>query len=119
MPALRQASAVLAHADLSLRRGRVADLIGLIIEATGLQVEIGELCMVGDGRERAAVACEVVGFRAGRTLLMPLGELHGIGPGTTVHPTGSPFRVGVGEPLLGRVVDGLGAPWMALLRPHP
>jgi flagellum-specific ATP synthase len=110
MRALERASRALAHADLSLRRGRVADLIGLIIEATGLQVEIGELCMVGDGRDRPAVACEVVGFRAGRTLLMPLGELHGIGPGTTVHPTGSPFRVGVGEPLLGRVIDGLGVP---------
>jgi flagellum-specific ATP synthase len=110
MRALERASRALAHADLSLRRGRVADLIGLIIEATGLQVEIGELCMVGDGRDRPAVATEVVGFRAGRTLLMPLGELHGIGPGTAVHPTGSPFRVGVGEPLLGRVIDGLGVP---------
>ena len=41
---------------------------------------------------------------------MPLGELHGIGPGTSVFPTGSPFRVAVGEPLLGRVIDGLGNP---------
>jgi flagellum-specific ATP synthase len=98
------------EADLSRRVGRVSDLIGLIIEATGVQVEIGEVCMVGDGRDRVPVACEVVGFRGGRTLLMPLGELHGIGPGTSVHPTGSPFRVAVGEPLLGRVIDGLGAP---------
>jgi flagellum-specific ATP synthase len=41
---------------------------------------------------------------------MPLGELHGIGPGTNVHATGRPFRVAVGSGLLGRVVDGLGAP---------
>ena len=41
---------------------------------------------------------------------MPLGELHGIGPGTMVQPTGSPFRVAVGQPLLGRVIDGLGNP---------
>src|SRR5581483_7477282 len=84
--AVARAARLLAHSDLSRRRGRVADLIGLIIEATGLQVEIGEICLVGDGRDREAVACEVVGFRAGRTLLMPLGELHGIGPGTAVHP---------------------------------
>ncbi|HET8977317.1 MAG TPA: FliI/YscN family ATPase [Solirubrobacteraceae bacterium] len=99
--------------DLALRRGRVRDLIGLIIEATGLQVEMGEICLVGDGRERdgrGAVPTEVVGFRGGRTLLMPLGELSGIGPGTAVHPTGSPFRVGVGDRLLGRVIDGLGVP---------
>src|SRR5947209_8390261 len=108
--ALARARHVLAQSDLSRRRGRVADLIGLIIEATGLQVEIGEICHVGDGRDRPPVATEVVGFRAGRTLLMPLGEIHGIGPGTAVHPTGSPFRVAVGTPLLGRVLDGLGAP---------
>ncbi len=53
---------------------------------------------------------EVVGFREGRTLLMPLGELQGIGPGTKVLPTGAPFRVPVGPQLLGRVIDGLGAP---------
>jgi flagellum-specific ATP synthase len=99
--------------DLALRRGCVRDLIGLIIEATGLQVEMGEVCLVGDGRDRGGrgpVPTEVVGFRGGRTLLMPLGELGGIGPGTAVHPTGSPFRVAVGEHLLGRVIDGLGAP---------
>ena len=47
--------------------------------------------MVGDGATGPPVATEVVGFRGGRTLLMPLGELRGIGPGTAVHPTGSPF----------------------------
>jgi flagellum-specific ATP synthase len=107
---LVRAIRAIQETDLSRRVGRVSDLIGLIIEATGVQVEIGEVCMVGDGRERPSVACEVVGFRGGRTLLMPLGELHGIGPGTSVFPTGGPFRVAVGEPLLGRVIDGLGNP---------
>jgi flagellum-specific ATP synthase len=107
---LSRVAQAIEEADLSRRRGRVSDLIGLIIEATGLQVEIGEVCMVGEGRDRPAVATEVVGFRGGRTLLMPLGDLHGIGPGTIVNPTGRPFRVAVGEPLLGRVIDGLGNP---------
>jgi flagellum-specific ATP synthase len=107
---LVRAIGAVQEADLSRRIGRVSDLIGLIIEASGVQVEIGEVCMVGDGRDRPSVSCEVVGFRGGRTLLMPLGELHGIGPGTSVFPTGSPFRVAVGEPLLGRVIDGLGNP---------
>jgi flagellum-specific ATP synthase len=100
----------LTDEDLALRRGRVRDLIGLIIEATGLQVEMGEICLVGNGRDRPAVATEVVGFREGRTLLMPLGELRGISPGTAVHPTGKPFEVAVGDRLLGRVIDGLGIP---------
>ena len=109
-PAMSRASRVLQDEDLARRRGRVRDLIGLIIEATGLQVEMGEVCLVGDGRDRPAVATEVVGFRGGRTLLMPLGELHGISPGTSVHPTGNPFKVPVGDRLLGRVIDGLGVP---------
>src|SRR5438270_7364338 len=49
---------------------------------------------------------------------MPFGDLHGIGPGTIVHPTGGPFRVGVGEPLLGRVIDGLGNPLDGLAEPQ-
>jgi flagellum-specific ATP synthase len=107
---LVQAAHAIRTGDLAKRRGRVGDLIGLIIEATGIEAEIGELCMVGDGRREPPVPTEVVGFRSGRTLLMPLGELGGIGPGTPVVPTGSPFRVEVGEALRGRVIDGLGRP---------
>ncbi|MGH2873362.1 MAG: FliI/YscN family ATPase [Solirubrobacteraceae bacterium] len=112
-PALARVARVLADEDLARRRGRVRDLIGLIIEATGLEVEMGEICLVGDERDpdgRAAVPTEVVGFRGGRTLLMPLGELTGIGPGTCVRSTGSPFRIAVGDALLGRVISGLGRP---------
>ncbi len=115
--ALARAVRALKDADLAPRRGRVSDLIGLIIEATGVEVEIGEVCLVGEGRNRPLVATEVVGFRGGRTLLMPLGELHGIGPGTSVDPTGAPFRVAVGESLLGRVIDGLGSPLDGLPAP--
>ena len=107
---LSRSSAALAGADLARCHGRVSNLIGLIIEATGLQAEVGEVCLVGADRHREAVPAEVVGFREGRTLLMPLGELQGIGPGTKVLPTGHPFRVSVGPHLLGRVIDGLGAP---------
>jgi flagellum-specific ATP synthase len=107
---LARAAQAIRDADLARRHGFVSNLIGLIIEATGLQAEVGEVCMVGTDRHRAAVSAEVVGFRDGRTLLMPLGELHGIGPGTRVLATGAPFRIAVGEDLLGRVVDGLGIP---------
>ncbi|HYB22463.1 MAG TPA: FliI/YscN family ATPase [Solirubrobacteraceae bacterium] len=120
-----RAAEAIREADLARRHGFVSNLIGLIIEATGLHAEVGELCMVGtdrrrdasggaphrDGRGgRGAIPAEVVGFRDGRTLLMPLGELHGIGPGTRVLASGAPFRIAVGEGLLGRIVDGLGNP---------
>jgi len=100
----------LRRSDLVRRSGRVSNLIGLIIEATGLVAEIGEVCLIHAGRDHPPVRAEVVGFREGRTLLMPLGELQGIGPGTKVENTGAPFRVPVGRPLLGHVLDGLGQP---------
>jgi flagellum-specific ATP synthase len=53
---------------------------------------------------------EVVGFRNEKVLLMPLGEMRGIGPGSIVVATGDQMRIPVSEDLLGRVVDGLGNP---------
>ncbi|CAB4948217.1 unannotated protein [freshwater metagenome] len=100
----------LRGADLASRHGRVVDVIGLVVEATGLRAEVGEVCLIHTGRSREPLQAEVVGFRSGRTLLMPLGELAGVAPGTTVSGTGQPFRVATGPELLGRVVDGLGAP---------
>ena len=101
---------VVARADLHRRRGRVCDLIGLVVEATGLEAEVGEVCEVQTSRSRPPVPAEVVGFRAGRTLLMPLGEMQGIGPGNVVTATGRHLSVPVGSQLLGRVLDGLGRP---------
>jgi flagellum-specific ATP synthase len=97
-------------ADLQQRRGRVKSLIGLVIEATGLRANVGELATIAVGRNKEEVIAEVVGFREGSTLLMPLGDMSGIGPGNLVSAVGAPFRVAVGEELLGRVVDGLGRP---------
>jgi flagellum-specific ATP synthase len=103
-----------AGSDLHDLRGRVSDLIGLIVEATGLEAEVGEVCEVRVGRDRDGgwnvIPAEVVGFRAGRTLLMALGEMQGIGPGNLVTATGRQVSVDVGPHVLGRVLDGLGRP---------
>src|SRR3954447_9477573 len=104
------AAAVLHDADLHRRHGRVRDLIGLIVEATGVEAEAGEVCTIDTGRAPRRGPAEVVGFRAGRTLLMALGEADGIGPGARVSATGRPLRVDVSDDLLGRALDGLGRP---------
>jgi flagellum-specific ATP synthase len=109
-PSLDGCLAGLERADLHARQGRVSNLIGLIVEATGIDAEVGELCRVDTGRHSRPVPAEVVGFRDSRTLLMPLGEMHGIGPGTGVTATGEQLSVTVGDDLLGRVVDALGQP---------
>ena len=105
-----EASLAIRDADLSRRTGRVVDLIGLIVEATGLEAEVGEVCTIETGRGRPSVPSEVVGFRAGRTLLMALGDATGIGPGARVNASGQPLAVNVSDALLGRALDGLGRP---------
>jgi flagellum-specific ATP synthase len=105
-----RAIAAVRDADLHRRYGRVCDLIGLIVEATGLEAEVGEVCTIQTGRGRDSVPAEVVGFRAGRTLLMALGDATGIGPGARVIASGQPLRVDVSDALLGRALDGLGRP---------
>jgi flagellum-specific ATP synthase len=90
--------------------GRVSKLVGLTVEADGLEASVGELCRIELDRSRVPVLAEVVGFANGKVLLMPFQHTDGIRPGFAVRPTGAGVRVPVGEALLGRVVDGLGVP---------
>lgn len=96
--------------DPLTRYGRVSDIVGLVVEAVGpADVALGELCYIGDpGSE--LVRAEVVGFRGRKVLLMPLGQIEGIRPGTSVFPARSSLFVPVGLGLCGRVLDGLGNP---------
>jgi flagellum-specific ATP synthase len=90
--------------------GRVAQLIGLVIESEGPAAALGEVCRIQSEPHGEWTLAEVVGFRNHHLLLMPLGELHGLRPGSEVIATGMPLRAAVGTGLLGRVIDGLGRP---------
>ena len=90
--------------------GRVTQVVGLTIEVQGIQAFIGEVCLLMLPQATEPVLTEVVGFKNGTVLLMPLGDVQGIRPGCEVIPTGKSFTVKVGESLLGQVVDGLGRP---------
>src|SRR5215813_13760409 len=89
-------------------RGRVTELTGLIIKAAVPGVRIGEMVMIATGDRD--IKAEVVGFRDKEVMLMPLGRAEGIGPDSEVIPSGIPFSIRCGEPLLGRVLSGLGEP---------
>lgn len=93
-------------------KGRVTQIIGLVIEVSGLRPFVGEICLVEAKDGKDPVPAEVVGFRQGRALLMSLGNLSGIGPGCRVEGTGSPFTIKVGPGILGKILDGLGKPVM-------
>ena len=91
-------------------QGRVVQLIGLVIESEGPLAGVGEICRIESARHDGSTLAEVVGFRNNHVLLMPLGEIRGIHPGSEVIALGTSLRVPVGEFLKGRVIDGLGHP---------
>ncbi|MBR3722429.1 MAG: flagellar protein export ATPase FliI [Selenomonadaceae bacterium] len=91
--------------------GKVTQVIGLVIESKGPVVSVGELCYIHSHTEGVPpVPAEVVGFREGYVMLMPVGEMQGIGPGCEVVSAQKMLQVKVGDMLLGRVLDGLGNP---------
>jgi flagellum-specific ATP synthase len=87
--------------------GRIVEITGLLIKATGLAVSIGEGCeIVSDNGD--PVEAEVVGFRDGKALLMAIGDLTRIKLGSRVRSVGKKVFVRVGPGLIGRVIDGMG-----------
>jgi len=91
------------------RCGRVTDMVGLLIEADGPATGIGDFCEI-ETRSGRAVRAQVIGFRDGRVLAMPLEETDGLQLGDTMVARSEAARVQVGEQLLGRVIDGFGRP---------
>ena len=102
--------------DLVRQNGKVTQVIGLVIEASGPNAMVGEICHIYYDRAnhydptRPPIKAEVVGFRENRVLLMPLGLMEGIKPGSEVVATRQTQQVQVGDALLGRMLDGLGQP---------
>lgn len=90
--------------------GIVTRAIGLTVEARGVHARIGERCFITSGSTTTPILTEVVGFRDDALLLMPLGELYGVQPGSQVTRVTAPQSVPVGSGVLGRVLDGLGQP---------
>ena len=91
--------------------GKVTQVIGLVIESQGPTVSVGELCYISSHNpDVLPIPAEVVGFREGYVMLMPVGEMQGIGPGCEVTAAQKMLNVKVGDDLLGRVLDGLGNP---------
>lgn len=91
-------------------RGRVTEIIGLLIRAAVPGARVGEVCLIYSPQRPKPLRAEVVGFRGSEAILMPLGEIADVAMGSEVVPTGSQLSVRVGDGLLGRVLDGLGEP---------
>ncbi len=90
--------------------GKVARVVGLVVEGIGPSLSIGGICDIYPKDSSIPVSAEVVGFHDNRILMMPLGELRGVSPGCHIAARSESAIVKVGDSLLGRVVDGLGEP---------
>ena len=90
-------------------QGKVTQVVGLVIEGYCPDTSIGAICEIRpQGGE--AIPAEVVGFRNNKTLLMPLGEIRGVGLDSLISVRRDKASMGVGPGMLGRVIDGLGNP---------
>lgn len=91
--------------------GRVADIIGLLVEVGGLHgtLSVGDHIRI-DARNKREVICEVIGFKAGRALVMPFGPLDGVGLGCQAELISSEPSIFPDQGWLGRVLDAFGEP---------
>ena len=89
--------------------GHVTRAVGLLVESTGPAGSVGQICEVRSSHGKR-LPLEVVGFRDGRLLSVPLGDIAGIRPGDRIAARAGVLTVPAGRALLGRVIDGLGQP---------
>jgi len=110
---------ILENMDSLEHAGRVTKIIGLAVEATGPSAKIGDICEMYTLDGERSIQAEIVGFREGHTLLMPFGNVEGIGLGSYVLYTGTSLRVPVGKQLVGRILDALGNSFDDMPPPEP
>lgn len=92
-----------------IRYGRVSSVVGLVIEATGLEASVGEHFII-HASSNNKIQAEVVGLQEDKTLLMPLDRTEGLRSGVLIEKMRRPLTINIGPPLLGRVVDGNAEP---------
>jgi flagellum-specific ATP synthase len=101
--------AALQRASLARPKGVITHVSGLTVESSGLKIGLHQLCRIRlhDNRQ---VEAEVIGFRKGGLVLLPLDSIEGIRPGDIVTALDKPRLVALHPNIVGRVLDGLGRP---------
>ena len=106
---LKKYSSFIKKTDFVKKTGKVNQIIGLVLEADGPAVSVGSLCTIYPNH-RPPIQAQVVGFRDQSTLLMPLGEMIGIEPGSLIEATEEYPTYKPSDGLIGRILDGNGQP---------
>ncbi len=101
----------LSGTEIIHRSGKVTEVVGTLVRASGLSAKLGEMCHLLDAGGQLLQVAEVIGFSQGQTILSPFGSILGVSAGQTrVVGLGQIQSIPVGDALLGRVVDSLGQP---------
>lgn len=90
--------------------GKIENIVGMSIEASGGRAAVGDICRIYNGDSGGQVTAEVVGFKNDHILLMPYSDMNGISAGNFVRNTGGQLTLQVGEFLRGRIINALGQP---------
>ena len=97
-------------AETMSRTGKIENIVGMSIEASGGRAAIGDICRIYSNESGGQIPAEVVGFKNDHILLMPYANMSGISAGNFVHNTGKRLTLPVGPFLRGRVINALGQP---------
>ncbi len=90
--------------------GKIENMVGMSIEASGTRSAKGDICQILNGQTGEQIMAEVVGFKNDKTLLMPYTNMSGISAGNFVRNTQRRLSLKIGNFLKGRVIDALGQP---------
>ncbi len=110
MSVFRQMIRQVQNAEAYSLTGKIENIVGMSIEASGGRAAVGDICRIYNGDSGGQVTAEVVGFKNDHILLMPYSDMNGISAGNFVRNTGGQLTLRVGEFLRGRVINALGQP---------
>ena len=90
--------------------GKIENIVGMAIEASGKKASIGDISMIYSEQEKRQIMAETVGFKDDKILLMPYESIKGVAAGTFVKNTNECLKIPVGDFLRGRIIDAMGRP---------
>ncbi len=106
----RTAIRQIAQSETIGHTGKIENIVGMSIEASGGKAAVGDICRIYSGESGGQIPAEVVGFKNDHILLMPYAEMKGISAGNFVRNTGRQLELKVGPFLKGRIINALGQP---------
>lgn len=101
---------MVAKAEVVSHIGKIENVVGMSIEASGGRSGIGDIVMIYNEEQNRQVPAEVVGFKDGKVQLMTYEPTSGITSGSFVRNTRRRLKVPVGNFLRGRIINALGEP---------